>query len=109
MPKVLVFSDGAPMVRDMTLDEMTDDQRLEVERDAMVVSRFQARAALLGADLLAATDALVAEADELTKLAWADAGVFERRSPAIVSLGAALGLTETQIDALFRAAALIEA
>jgi hypothetical protein len=109
MPKVLVFSDGAPMVRDMTFDEMTDDQRLDVERDAMVVSRFQARAALMGADLLAATDALVAEADELTKLAWADAGTFERRSPAIASLGAQLGLTDTQIDDLFRAAALIHA
>jgi hypothetical protein len=109
MPKVLVFAGGAPVVRDMTIEEMTAEQRLEVERDTMVVTRFQARAALMGADLLDATDALVAGADELTKLAWADAGTFERRSPAIASLGAQLGLTDTQIDDLFRAAALIHA
>lgn len=73
------------------------------------ISRFQARAALMQADLLATVEAAVAEADPLTQLAWAEAVEWQRSSPTINALGAALGLTEAQIDDLFRAAAAIQA
>lgn len=82
---------------------------LAEERAGMVVSRFQARAAMLQADLLAAVEAAVAAADPMTQLAWSDATEWRRTSPTIATLGAALGLTEAQLDDLFRAAALIEA
>lgn len=74
-----------------------------------VVSRFQARAALHQAGLLTAAEAAVAAADTLTQIAWADAQEFRRNSPTIAALAASIGLTETQIDDLFRQAATITA
>lgn len=73
------------------------------------VSRFQARAALLIAGYLPTVEATISAADPLTQLAWADAQVFRRNSPTIAALAAAIGLTESQIDALFVQAAQIEA
>lgn len=81
----------------------------EARRATMVVSRFQARAALHGAGLLDRVEAALAEADPLARIAWADAQEFRRLSPTMTTLGAALGLTDTQIDALFDQAALIAA
>jgi len=79
------------------------------ERARMVVSRFQARAALHAAGLLGMVEAAVAQADPLARIAWADAVEFRRDSPTIAALAGAVGLTETQIDDLFRSAAQITA
>lgn len=74
------------------------------------VSRFQARAALAMAGLLPAVDAAIAASSSvIAQLAWADAQVFERSSPTIAGLASALGLTEAQIDDLFRTAGRIVA
>lgn len=73
------------------------------------VTRFQARSALHLTGLLTAVDAAVAGGDTITKLAWADALNFERGSPTIAALASALGLTDEQIDGLFRTAATITA
>lgn len=78
-------------------------------RAGMVVSRFQARAALHMAGLLEQVEAALADADPLARIAWADAQEFRRLSPTMTTLGAALGLTDTQIDALFDQAAQISA
>ena len=45
--------------------------------------------------------AIAASPDLITRLAWADAQVFERGSPTIASLAASIGLSAPQIDALF--------
>jgi len=82
---------------------------LERKRAGMVVSRFQARAALLNAGLLDAAEAAVAQADAVTKLAWADALEFRRNSPTIAALAGIVGLTDEQIDNLFIAAGKIQA
>ena len=76
-----------------------------------VVSKFQAKAALRGAGLLPQVEALMAapEADPLAVLAWTDAQEFRRTSPTVLSMGAALGLDDTALDALFTTAAGIEA
>ena len=79
------------------------------ERAAMTVSRFQALAALLNAGLLSQVNAALADAGPLAQLAWAEATEFRRNSPTIAGLSAGLGLTDAQVDALFRAAALITA
>lgn len=89
-----------------TLDEA---QALEAERARMVCSKFQAKAALHNAGLLASANEAVSGADVLTQIAWADAIEFRRSSPAINAIGAAIGLSGQQIDDLFRAAMLIEA
>ena len=74
-----------------------------------VVSRFQARAALMLSGHLAAVEAAVAQADPIVQLAWAEAVEWKRSSPTIIDLGDAIGLTPEQIDELFIQAAEIEA
>lgn len=73
------------------------------------VTRFQARAALLQAGLLTQAQTAVSAADELTKLAWADAQEFLRTSPTVTKMGAAMGLTSAQLDQLFLVAVEIKA
>lgn len=82
---------------------------IEAERAGMVVSRFQARAALLGAGLLDDVEAALANASPLARLAWADASEFRRNSPMIAELAAGLELDAETLDDLFRTAAGIEA
>lgn len=69
------------------------------------VTPLQARRALRAAGLLATVNAWVGAQDEDTQDAWEFASVIERNGPIVVGAGAALGLSETQIDALFIAAA----
>jgi hypothetical protein len=73
------------------------------------VSRFQAFAALDAAGLLASATALVTAQGGVAKLAWDNAIEFRRNSPTINALAGALGLSATQLDDLFIAAAVIEA
>lgn len=82
---------------------------LIAERAAMTVSRFQAMAALMDADLLSSVNTALAGAGPLAQLAWAEATEFHRNSPTIAGLAAGLGLSDVQIDDLFRAAMLIRA
>lgn len=82
---------------------------LAAERATMRCSRFQARAALHVAGLLAQVEAAVAAADPLVQIAWADAVEFYRDSPTIAALQGAVGLTDEQVDDLFRSAAQITA
>lgn len=69
-----------------------------------VVTRRQAKRALLAAGLLDDADAAIAQAGEEAQIDWADALEFRRDNPLITAIGGALGLTSEQIDDLFRAA-----
>ncbi|WP_062235898.1 hypothetical protein [Aureimonas sp. N4] len=75
------------------------------------VSRRQAKRALSDAGHLtaanAAIEAIPGKAGDDARIDWADAGYFRRDNPLILGIGSALGLTEAQIDDLFRAAAAI--
>lgn len=75
------------------------------------VSRFQARAALYQAGYLEQVNQMMqAEATPMmAKLAWQDAQEFRRDSALVQSMGAALGLSSSQLDDLFRLAATIVA
>lgn len=73
------------------------------------VTPFQAKAAIYAAGLLPAVEAAIAAAPKVAQLAWSDATEFTRDSPTIAALSAQLGLTSAQVDALFIAAAAIEA
>ena len=68
----------------------------------MVVSRFQARAAMHLAGILTGVESAVMAADPLTQIAWADATEFRRTSPTISAIAEALELTEDALDDLFR-------
>lgn len=75
------------------------------------VTRFQALAALHLAGKLTAVQAIMAapETDMIAKLAWENARDFERNSPTLLMLASAIGMTSQDLDALFTAAAQIEA
>ena len=93
-------------VIDLTVVEI--NQANEARRQAMVVTPFQAKAALLDADLLDDIEALIADplTDRVVVLAWNNAIQFERLSPMVAGIAAALGWTDEQLDGLFEAAAL---
>ncbi|CAB5517426.1 hypothetical protein [Achromobacter anxifer] len=76
-----------------------------------VVSRFQARAALLQAGVL--DDVTMAMQgpgiDPLMKMAWEEAQEFRRASPTVATMAESFGWDAQYVDALFVAAASIEA
>lgn len=100
----LEWLDDSPKPTEAELDALTPPAPIP-----QTVSRFQARAALLQAGKLAEAEAVVSQADVITQLAWAEATEWKRSSPAINTLAEAIGLTQDDIDDLFRAAAEIEA
>lgn len=79
-----------------------------VEMVPQVVSRRQAKQALLRADLLDDVDAAIAtSANRAWQIDWADAQEFRRDWPALVAMQPALGLSDAQVDDLFRLAATL--
>jgi hypothetical protein len=70
----------------------------------MMVTPLQAKLALNQAGLLAQVQNAVNAADIATQLAWSNALTFERNSPFILNMAAALGLSPAQIDQLFLSA-----
>lgn len=88
----------------------------EAERRARipsVVSRKQARMALVlsGVTLTAVQSAIDAITDSteraLAQIAWDDAVEFRRDDPFLISMAAALSLTESQLDDMFTLAATL--
>src|SRR5690606_190490 len=72
-----------------------------------VVSAAQGRLALLNAGLLATVQAAVDQADEATQIWFEYATEWRRDHPILAALGGQLGLSSTEVDDLFRAAALL--
>lgn len=73
-----------------------------------VISRRQAKQALLQAGLLDVADAAIAASgDRAAQIDWADAQEFHRDWATLISMQNALGLTDEQIDDLFRLAATL--
>lgn len=65
------------------------------------VAPLQARIALLKISKLAQVEAIIAQADETTKLAWEYATEFTRQSPIVLGLAGAIGLDSDALDQLF--------
>lgn len=72
-----------------------------------VVSARQARLALLQGGILAATEAMIAQQDEATRITWEYATEFRRGDPLLAALAANLNLTDAQIDQFFKDAAAL--
>ena len=85
-----------------------DEMRARVPQS---VTMRQARLALLAAGLLAGIDAAIDSLPEpdksAAKIEWEYAAVVQRGSGLVPAMGAALGMTEAQIDQLFITAATI--
>lgn len=98
---------GKPKLTDPPVP--TAAEQLAAWRQTAVVSRMQARSILHLKGHLPTVEAAIALADPLVQIAWADAQQFERSSAAIAAMAAALGMTDEQVDELFRLAATIKA
>jgi len=72
-----------------------------------VISRFQAKVALLQMGLLAAAEAHVLGESTLAAMAWEDVNEFRRDSPLVNHIAPELGLDAEGLDNLFRLAATI--
>ena len=95
---VLTIESSAPAI----------EESISEKRQRMVCSRLQAMLALMQSGLLDAAEQQFAAATPTQQLAWQNAQDFYRISPMLVSMGAALGLTDTQLDDLFIAAMAIQ-
>jgi len=75
------------------------------------VTRFQALAVLAAGGYLPTIKTYIATLgeDDITRLAWENATDWERTSPTLNALAAMLGLTDTEVDDLFVAAAQVSA
>ena len=94
-------------------DKSPDEKEAEAERerlDTIVVSRFQAKAALDDAGLLDQVEDYMAGDDVPRRvlLAWQEAS-FRRGSKMVNDIGSELGLSEEKLDELFLAAQQIDA
>lgn len=77
---------------------------------AQSVSRSQGKMALLQAGLLQQVEAFIGTIDDvelqaMARIAFTDAGTWERSSPTLNALAYGLGLDDLALDALFIAAA----
>lgn len=84
--------------------EPTEDQILSGWRAFSTVTMRQARLALSQQGLLTTVQENVSQLPEAAQIEWEYAGQVERQSSLVSTLGAALGLTEEQLDDLFRLA-----
>jgi hypothetical protein len=66
-----------------------------------VISRRQARLALLNAGLLESVEAAIANAPPAVRITYEDATEWWRDDPLIAELAQSLGLSESQVDELF--------
>ena len=106
-----------PMYKEIVTPQGSQIVQLTAEEEAAIaatpqpvpaeVPQWQARRALLAAGLLTAVEAAVAAASQDIQITWEYAPNIVRNSPFIAALAPALGLTDAQIDDLFRAAAAI--
>lgn len=80
------------------------------EREAMVLTRYQARAALHDAGLLDDVDTLMADANTSAeiKIMWEHKERIRRTHSATIQMATALGWTADQLDDLFRAGMQID-
>lgn len=90
---------------EMTEDEIIELQRMDAEKRAVVLvptmlTPRQARLALLGVGLLDEVETLLAS-DKAMQIWWEYSLDIQRNHEHIVTIGGALGLTETQLDDLF--------
>lgn len=71
------------------------------------ITRLQGRLALNAVGLLGQVDAAVAAADAATQIWYADALTWHRADPILAAMASVLGLSSSQVDALFVQAAAL--
>jgi len=92
-------------VLDMDAQEQAD--YLVLWRNNVAVTMRQCRLALKNQGLLATVQSNIDALSEDSQIEWEYSAAVERKSPLVTSLGGALGLTEVQLDDLFKLAATL--
>ncbi|WP_404466268.1 hypothetical protein LG331_08260 [Vreelandella aquamarina] len=94
-----------------TTPEQRAQQQLTAWRESATVSAFQAHQALDDAGYIEQVEAMMADpmTPVKTRRAWQMAQEFRRMSPTVLELAAAIGLTDEQVDDLFKHALTISA
>jgi hypothetical protein len=117
-PVVGVGPDGLPAAVREALPEplpepdlRTPEQILADERAGMRADRLWCRVILVQSGLWDAIEAWAADPDRtaVERAFWEDARTWRRSDPIVAAVGPALGMTDVQIDDLFRAAMDLEA
>lgn len=96
-----------------TVHYLTPEEKADIEAQEAAakltqsVSMRQARLALLQSGLLATVEAAIATGSEADQITWEYATEVRRGDPLVVNLSASLGLTEQQLDDLFKLAATL--
>jgi len=105
VPRFQEYTDGEGVVH--TVQEQEDAAREAAYQATIpkVVTIRQAKLALLQAELLDNIEAAMTQADRATKIEWEYAIEFRRDWPALLAMQPLLGLTDEQIDDLFKLAA----
>jgi len=114
--EIVTIHRHASQVRTYTREDVVRAPVLEVPPDHLQVpaeiASWRAKAVLRIAGLTAAVDALIEAMPEpgrhVVQAAWSGDAIFARTGETIVTLGAALGLTPKQLDAMFIQAAALE-
>ena len=86
-------------------ETMREDEMRTRDPVPQQVTMRQARLTLLSAGLLDDVEMVIAAAGRAAQLEWEYAAVVDRSNPAIAAVQQQQGLTDAQIDALFREAA----
>lgn len=101
----LSLVDGVVFYKSVQLNEVDGaDLSLYHWRQNCKVSNFQAKAALLEVGLLDSAEDAVSSLGGKVKLSWDLSPTWSRTSKEIISIGEALGLSDTDIDNLFKLA-----
>jgi hypothetical protein len=95
--------DGAAIQRVYTVEDLTAEEIRQRDVPQVVTIR-QAKLALLQADLLDNIEAAMTQADRATQIEWEYATEFKRDWPALITMQPLLGLTDEQVDDLFKLA-----
>ena len=86
-------------------ETMRDDEMRARNPVPQQVTMRQARLALLSAGLLDDVEAVISAAGRAAQLEWEYAAVVDRSNPAVAAVQQQQGMTDAQIDDLFRGAA----
>ena len=86
-------------------ETMRDDEMRARNPVPQQVTMRQARLALLSAGLLDDVEAVISAAGRAAQLEWEYAAVVDRSNPAVAAVQQQQGMTDAQIDDLFREAA----
>lgn len=82
-----------------------------IDQEPIVVPEFvtprQVRLLLLSQNLLDQVEAIIAQSDRATQIAWEFASEFRRKDPLLLALATQLNLTDEQLDQFFIAASQI--